>query len=153
MKNIILIGVLGLILSACGNRKPVHTVPLKISYNEEYCGGTEPSEEMLEQLNTFKPYTGPIYLHSDIDQQRKDKPIIVDIKNGNAELQGLSAGCYFAYSQPMLIADSTSLDPNLIECQNMNRMNPFLIINIYDYTEMVEGSFTITCDPCSPPVP
>ena len=153
MNKTILIGLLAIIFSACGSKTIVRKVPLKITYNEEYCGGTEPTEEMVEQLSTYKAYNGPIYLHSDVDVQRKEEPIIVNVVNGNADLIGLSAGCYFAFHQPLLQVDSTTQDPEMVKCQNMARMNPFLLINIYDYTEPIEGQFTVICDPCSPPAP
>ena len=37
----------------------------------DYCGGANPNDELIEELNTPKPFNGTIYIHK--DPERRDR--------------------------------------------------------------------------------
>ena len=40
-----------------GNKSDATEVTLQVNYTEQYCGGAEPSEEMMEEMNSMRPYS------------------------------------------------------------------------------------------------
>lgn len=142
-----------LLFAACKSKQADNSISVDVKYTEEYCGGTEPTEQMIQDLETPKPYTGIIYLHQDNDPFRKNEGIKVNIANGQAKLLGIPTGCYLGFTTSKELENSEEIPAELLECYKETNSIPQFMWTIFDDTRSLEALVIKRCDPCSPPMP
>lgn len=148
MRLILIVCVCFCVLSAqkC-NDKPTHRVNIVLTKTESYCGGAEPPEELLTELNTPKPYnSGKVYILDDL------KACVDSITPTNVEtLVPLKTGHYTAHLVAKLkdLESITSEDEQCITAFKQRILAMFEIKG--DMALQVNLHFG--CNPCYPPPP
>ena len=123
----------------------------------DYCGGANPNDELIEELNTPKPFNGTIYIHR--DPERRDKGIKKRFVNGKAtistRIMGITDLELFQY--PAIdfkkIENNESGAIMKDDCRIQKNFQPVGVIIVDPETEEVSLDIHLTCDPCSEPMP
>ncbi|HLG35597.1 MAG TPA: hypothetical protein VI757_12015 [Bacteroidia bacterium] len=128
---------------------PFNNVKGTLLFNQRYCGGARPSEEMLAMYDSLRPLPNTtIYLA----RKNGGKFIykLVSDKNGNFKKR-MRAGKYFVYM-------SRNYDQSAIV--NFNPDCKQWMKSIFGEVEIINGekklchiNLRFGCDPCSPPRP
>lgn len=154
MKNTLLI-TLTLLIFSCKVPLAKRTIKLNIQSTSEYCEGAKPTEEILADYNTPKPYTGSIYLHQDPD--RNDAGIAVIFSNGKAEVSGLVEGDYLMFEYPKADFEKFKQNPTIsadqIHCAVLRSQQMLGDFSVDEKTKEVTQQIKLACDPCSEPKP
>lgn len=153
MRSVYIFSLALLMISACKSKQTDDSIAFTVQYTEEYCGGTEPTEEMIEELETPKPYTGRLYLHLDNDPFRKEAGVEISVVNGKGVLQGIPTGCYLGFTASKELPNLEDLPPEIMECYKESRNVPEFSWTIYEDTKTLEALVTKRCDPCGIPMP
>jgi hypothetical protein len=149
-------------LFACKSAKKGNSVKFEIAVTSDYCGGAAPSDELIKELKTPKPYTGVLYIHN--DTQREDDGIKLKFNKGTATVTGLNPGQYFGFmdkkidfkSDPTVVAvrpkkrSDTIIDTNCLEEHNTT---PNYTFSLEESTTQKSDTIHKRCNPCIPPAP
>lgn len=128
---------------------PFNSIHGTLTFNQRYCGGPRPTEEMEAQLDSLRPLPNTtIYLA----RKKGGKFIykLVSDKNGNFKKR-MRAGKYFVYMSKNYTQQTLpNFNPNCAKWMKTN----------FGEVEIINGekkSYSINlrfgCDPCSPPRP
>lgn len=118
----------------------------------EYCGGAEPTEDLLKELETPKPFSDTLYLHKPEDFERKDSSIVVIFKKGTAKLIGVPPGEYVVFAGPIVNKDSVMNLSEYLDCKIMTNNMPVYQVLIPGTSSTITDTIMLRCDPCLPPM-
>lgn len=157
MKNILTALALTLFFVACKSNK-VQTdnqdaIQFNIYFIEEYCGGAEPTEEIMESFRTPKPLNDTLYIHKMQDGFREETPVKVNMKKGHGSLLSLPPGIYNAFTQAVYTIDSSSEDMAMQQCRFEQSRMPFFTFKVEEAKAVISDTLNRNCDPCEPPRP
>lgn len=145
------------IFISCKNKKIAaeqqNAIQFRIYYIEEYCGGAEPTEEIMEQMMQPKPYSDSLYIHKIEDANREEIAVKIRLKKGEGSLLSLPPGHYNAFNTPIHSIDSASEDMGKEQCYFMQSRMPFFSFKIEGANAMITDTLMKSCDPCIPPRP
>ena len=142
---------------SCKTSQFNRTVKINIMSTSDYCGGANPNDELIEELNTPKPFNGTIYIHK--DPERRDKAITKRFVNGKAtistRIMGITDLGLFQYPAINLkkIENNESGAIMKNDCRIEKNFQPLGMIIVDPETKEVSLDIHLTCDPCSEPMP
>ncbi|MDG1720879.1 MAG: hypothetical protein P8I31_06465 [Bacteroidia bacterium] len=146
---------------SCKSTSIDRSIKFNLTNTSDYCGGAMPNEDLIDDLNTPKPFNGVIYIHK--DPERKDKGIAQKFKNGKASISGLVNGEYLLFEHPAI--DIEELEKNdktennqpqgimESECKFMKNFQVLEVVSIDQETKDVSINIHLSCDPCNEPMP
>lgn len=128
---------------------------IKIIYSEMYCGGAAPTEEMIKEMETKKPF-GNRDIEVFTNLNLKDKPIIYKT-NLNGEISipiKLSNSIAISvYPTADLFRTDMAEDTNYLNCYTNFIRDNLISVNMNDKAKSLSFTVYIMCDPCLPPHP
>lgn len=78
-----------------GNKSDSTEVTLQINYTEQYCGGAEPTQEMMEEMNSMRPYSNQeVYISKFISMGQFAEEQKVKLDKGGMISLSLDTGKY-----------------------------------------------------------
>ncbi len=148
MRNTLIAVLLFLGLSAekC-NQIPGYSVNLSLTQTEAYCGGAMPPPELIKDLATPKPYSGPkVYVFGDdlvcIDSTTADETNIEAL---------LPSGHYTIRLVPQL-EDLEAIQGEEQRCLSAYKQRILSMFDVAGDTTLV-ANLHFGCNPCLPPPP
>ena len=126
---------------------PKFAVGITLTQTESYCGGAMPPPELLEDLNTPKPYAGKqVFLFN-------DALICLDsIEASDTSFKtALSAGHYTLRLVPQLV-EIEMLSTEKERCEAAHEQRILSMFEISSDTSLT-ANLHFACDPCMPPPP
>lgn len=146
-----------LLFISCIPAKYNKTIKLNIMSTSDYCGGAKPSDDIIDELNTPKPFNGTIYIHT--NPERRDKGVAKKIKNGEGTItlpiMGITDLVFFQYPAMNIkkLEKNGALAIKENECEIRRNFQRLDMINVDTETKEVSTNIHLTCDPCSEPKP
>lgn len=156
MKNVLITGLALLIISSCKNNTQQlssESIKFQISSVSDYCGGAAPTDEVMQELQTPKPYEAVLYIHAATDARREGQFLELELRKGFASTVSLAAGDYVAYNKPVYQIDSSQSDWGAEMCKYEQSFMPLFNFKINGPSELVTDTCMLQCDPCVPPMP
>lgn len=151
MKGInVLIVLLGFLTFNCyvnkkANLQKTVFIQGQITYTRTYCGGARPSDEILQNYATPKPYKNSkfrIY-----DENTKIEHFFSTDQNGNYSLN-IEPGCYKIY--PTKTKEQQNIGGYFCDCDLwLNTMLSEITVKNKPDTASINVEIHLQCDPCS----
>lgn len=137
----------GLLSAEKCNNSPNHKVVVNLTKTEAYCGGAEPPEELLVELNTPTTYTGgSVYIFNDL------KDCVDSITSSDSiHLLALKQGHYTAHLVAKLV-ELESITSEDDQCAAAFAQRILSMFEIKGDTSM-SVNLHFGCNPCQPPPP
>ena len=128
-------------------------IKFNIQHTKAYCGGAAPSEEMLLEYRTPRPYSGSVYVHG--SSLREDQGTEIKLVDGQALQAGFSKGEYFIFRNPKLdLSQEIQLKKGqTIECLKIENNKILAQFSIDSKTTEISDTIHLGCNPCEEPMP
>lgn len=152
---LIIITLAALVTASCGNRKKKKPITVTMFYNEQYCGGAAPDDEILEQYNIAKPFQDTLYLHEGPDQH-DDGILLIFNKQGKAKLSVAGNGTYFAFRYPKMDLSTLVANPQVPGdplCEFNFKNREMIPLNFDVETTSITDTIRFSCNPCNMEIP
>jgi len=82
MKKVVLLSLISIAMLSCKTQLVERSIKFNITSTSDYCGGANPPEELIADLQNPKPFTGTLYIHK--DNGRVDEGVALDFKEGKS---------------------------------------------------------------------
>lgn len=146
-----------LFLPHCKSKKNSETAKVTIEFtiSRDYCGGAAPSEEMLKELTSVKPFiSSKFYL-----VQRNDEGILLSETEHNTDNQGkltlkIKKGMYeiYMYSAEQRKNLTANIDEKYRACSAIYYEQPQGQLHAWQ-KGIQKVNIHVKCNPCIPPAP
>lgn len=143
------------LFSSCGLFKGApHQVELNVNETEQYCGGAQPPEEILQELSTPHPVTNRTLY---ISPESKKTVVVIDVLEGKATTQ-LKPGKYEVrlFSEEQLKEQLSMQEEWLGDEEECYKQWMRKVVGTFEITkksESVSFNIEVSCDPCLPAPP